>query len=225
MGKGGIIGYITNSLGYFKMGCKNRYKPINGQGFCLSCQTNNVQIKKLIALHGCKGEEEPEASTCEATFVTAVETKNREYTYSVTYSLNGGPQISFYDEDYYFVIDKLTLHPIIKGKVIFILYPDNIPSRDIPPGLSTLAGFTHDGFIAGDLGKLNLLAESELVFDNGYFGPFSFSPEVNTLEIFPTLDVRDKDLYDYFGGASLNGAPLVVKSCSTLSLGKADMQV
>lgn len=220
MGKGGIIGYITNSLGYFKMGCKKRYKPENGQGFCLSCQTNNVQIKKLIALHGCKGEEEPEASGCEATFATSVEPVNQEYNFSVTFSFNGGPQETFFDEDFYFLIDRLTLHPTELGKAIFILNPDNLPSTGLMVGvLSTLAGFTHDGFIAGDLNKLNLLNERELFFGDRYLGPFSFSPEVNTLEIFPTMDVSGVDLYDFFGGASLNGAPLVVKSCSTLSLG------
>lgn len=205
------------------MGCKNKFKGTKGQGFCLSCQTNNVQIKKLIALHGCKGEEGPEASGCEATFVTATEFLDHENRYSVTYSFNGAPKESLYDEQFYFLIDKLTLHPFDINKAIFILNPDNLPNGIVEENYSNLAGFTHDGFMAGDLGKRNILNENELFFDANYPGPFSFSPEVNTLEIFPTMDVSGIDLYDYFGGALLNGAPLVVKSCSKLNLGNKDM--
>lgn len=205
------------------MGCKNKFKGTKGQGFCLSCQTNNVQIKKLIALHGCKGEEGPEASGCEATFVTAIESMDRENSYSVTYSFNGGPKESFFDENYYVLIDKLTLHPRDADKAIFILNPNNLPGEIAPNTLSSLCGFTHDGFMAGDLDKRNILDESELFFDERYTGPFSFNLEANTLEIFPTIDTSDVDLYDYFGGRSLNGAPIKVKSCSKLSLGYKDM--
>lgn len=200
------------------MGCDNRCNS------SLACGLTNTIIRKLIAENcGEEGIEEPGTSDCEATFVTATEFLDHENRYSVTYSFNGGPKESFYDEQFYFLIDSLTLHPFDINKAIFILNPDNLPNGIVEENYSNLAGFTHDGFMAGDLGKRNILNENELFFDANYPGPFSFSPEVNTLEIFPTMDVSGIDLYDYFGGGSLDGAPIVVKSCSKLSLGNKDM--
>ena len=200
------------------MGCDNRCNS------SLTCGITNTIIRQLIAENcGEGGVDEPDNSGCVATFATAVQSFIEENSFSVTYSLNGGPQISLYDESFYYVIDRMTLHPTALSKAIFILNPDNLPPTELPRGPSTLSGFTHDGFIAGDLGKRNILMEREVFFDNRYIGPFSFSPEVNTLEIFPTMDVRDIDLYNFFGGASLDGEPLVIKSCSTLSLGNSEM--
>ena len=200
------------------MGCDNRCNS------SLACGLTNTLIRKLIAENcGEGGVEEPGTSGCEATFVTATEFLDHENRYSVTYSFNGGPKESLYDENFYFLIDRLTLHPFDINKAIFILNPDNLPNGIVEENYSSLAGFTHDGFMAGDLDKRNILNENELFFDANYAGPFSFSPEVNTLEIFPTMDVSGIDLYDYFGGAYLDGAPIIVKSCSKLSLGNKDM--
>ena len=199
------------------MGCDNRCNS------SLTCGITNTIIRQLIAENcGEGGVDVPDNSGCVATFVEAVQTFIEENSFSVTYSFNGGPQISHFDEGFYYIIDRMTLHPTALGKAIFILYPDNLASIEGPRELSILAGFTHDGFMAGDLAKLNILNERTLYFDRNYEGPFSFSPEVNTLEIYPTMDVRDIDIYDFFGGASLGGAPIVVKSCSVLSLGRGD---
>lgn len=202
------------------MSCNNRCNS------SLACGISNAIVKKLIA-ENCGEEpiEEPVTSGCEATFVEATMTMDHDNRYSVSFSINGAPIETFYNEDFYFLIDRLTLHPTAIGKAIFILNPDNFPpSGPMVRDSSILAGFTHDGFMAGDLGKRNILNESLLYFDNDYTGPFSFSPEVNTLEIFPTMDVAN-DLYYFFGGASLGDAPIVVKSCNTLSLGSRPMAV
>lgn len=199
------------------MGCDNRCNS------SLACGLTNTIIRKLIAENcGEGGVEEPDTSGCVATFVTATEFLNHDNRYSVTYSFNGAPKLTLYDEQFYFLIDRLTLHTFDVNKAIFILSPDNLPNGIVEENYSILAGFTHDGFIAGDLGKRNILNEDELYFDANYKGPFSFSPEVNTLEIFPTMDVSGVDLYDYFGGGSLDGAPIVVKSCSKLNLGNSE---
>lgn len=201
------------------MGCDNRCNS------SLTCGITNTIIRNLIAENcGEGGIEGPDTSGCVATFVTAIENVDFEAEYSVTFSFNGGPSESFYDENIYDLLDRMTLHPFAMNKAVFILNPDNL-ATDSPPGaLTNLAGFTHDGFIAGDLDKLNILDEREIYFDSKYIGPFSFSPEVNTLEIFPSMDVS-KDLYNFFGGESLGGAPIIVKSCNTLNLGSRPIEV
>lgn len=200
------------------MSCNNRCNS------SLACGISNAIVKKLIAENcGEGGVDVPDDSGCVATFANAVQPFIDENSFSVTYSFNGGPQISYFDEDFYYVIDRMTLHPTAIGEAIFILNPNNLPSSGPPQGLSTLAGFTHDGFMAGDLSKRNILNEREVYFDKNYNAPFSFSPEVNTLEIYPTMDVRDIDMYNFFGGASLGGEPIVIKSCSTLILGKSEI--
>ena len=195
------------------MGCDNRCNS------SLTCGITNTIIKKLIAENcGEGGVDGPDNSGCEATFVTATGPEDVEDSYSVTYSFNGGPRESYFNESKYSLLDRMTLHPTAIGKAVFILNPDNLPTISPEDSLTSLAGFTHDGFIAGDLIKQNVLTASKLIFDNHYTGPFSFSPEVNKLEIFPTMDVVN-DLYIFFGGASLGDAPIIVKSCNTLSLG------
>lgn len=201
------------------MGCDNRCNS------SLTCGITNTIIRNLIAENcGEGGIEVPNTSGCVATFVTAIEPPDFDAEYSVTFSFNGGASESYYDENIYYILDRMTLHPFSMNKAVFILNPDNLPADSPPGALTTLAGFTHDGFMAGDLSKQNILNESVIHFDNEYEGPFSFSPEVNTLEIFPSMDVR-KDVYDFFGGASLGGAPIVVKSCNILNLGSRPIEV
>lgn len=206
------------------MSCNNRCNS------SFACGISNAIIKKLIAENcgeefegGNEGNEEPDNTVCVASFVTAIEPVDLDNEYSITYSINGGPKESYSEENFYFLIDNITLHPTAMGKANFILNPDNLAANGIPndstKGPSILAGFTQDGFMAGDLDKRNLINDDVIFFDESYIGPFSFSPEVNKLEIFPTRDTLGIDLYDFFGGEALGGAPIVVKSCSTLTLG------
>lgn len=203
------------------MGCNNRCNDRCNSS--LICGITNTLVKKLID-ENCGEEEDKQDSACEATFATSISPISQEIEYSVTFSFNGGPTETFFNWGFYSLIDKLTLHPTAVGKAIFILNPDSLENvGEEMSDLTTLAGFTHDGFTAGDLDRRSILAKRVLFFGAPYRGPFSFSPEVNTLEIFPTLDVSGADLYNSFGGASLGGEPIVIKSCNALSLDNGDL--
>ena len=221
MGKGGTIGYITNSLGYFKMGSKNRYKPENGQGFCLSCQTNNVQIKKLIALHGCKGEEEPEASGCMATFLTRNEAYNNQIgvlnNFALTFKINDGVTQTVTGSQVYDVMDVVLKHPTEVHKSLFMWFPVNIET--LVDNVSILSGFNSNGTVAGDVTNLSIVNETRLYYEHSYDGPFSFEAVENTMTLYPTVGHGGPDMYYLFGGTE-EGTPLVIKSCAVLNLGK-----
>ena len=228
MGKGGIIGYITNSLGYFKMGCKNRYKPINGQGFCLSCQTNNVQIKKLIDLHGCKGDEEPEASVCEASSIrglmrevmpqTMFEDSSR---FCITYSINDGAK-QYYESDF---PEEILLALVLKNgykfdaqvnELMFLVEP--IFTKDVSgiDEVPILSGMSPTGKVVG-VNDVDMSTYQGSIM-GVYYGPYTIKEEKNTLTLYPTPDATGIDFYYEWEGSD-TGSPIVINSCATVDIG------
>ena len=236
MGKGGTIGYITNSLGYFKMGCKNRYKPINGQGFCLSCQTNNVQIKKLIALHGCKGEEEPEASVFEASSIKGLMKGLMKEVLSparlggsgrfcVTYSINDGAK-QYYESDY---AEDILLELVLKNgyriyaevnELMFLVEPIFTKYASGIDEVPILSGMSPTGKVVG-VNDVDMSSYQGSIM-SAYYGPYTVKEEKNTLTLYPTPNATGMDFYYEWEGSD-TGSPIIINSCAIVDIGPREL--
>ena len=228
VGKGSIIGYITNSLGYFKMGCKNKYKPENGQGFCLSCQTNNVQIKKLIALHGCKGEEEPEASVFEASSIRGLMRDVMSSAmlggsdrFCITYSINDGAK-QYFESAY---LEELLLELVLKkdyrdgtevNELMFLVEPIFTKGVSGIDEVPILSGMSPTGKVVG-VNDVDMSTYQGSIMTY-YYGPYTIKEEKNTLTLYPTPGATGMDFYYEWEGSD-TGSPIVINSCATVDIG------
>ena len=214
------------------MGCKSKFNGSKGQGFCLSCQTNNVEIKRLIALHGCSGstvpepekpEEEPEAVSCTPTYVEA-SLWDDDYLYA-SVSKNGGP----------FVDLQLDIMDTSSFKTFFedIFMADNregfafLPLESliaIPAepkwGTRDVCGLTKSGECVNRYTAKPYKPDLVVFLFNEYEGSFPVTEAKNTLTFRPHPN-SSKDYLDYFHLMTndAEASTITVESCGVLDLG------